>query len=84
MDGNLYEPTVPVRVRDAIYWIGFVVGGLALLVTGLTAIWLPEYAPQVQSTALVIGNAVGWVAAGLGVVYRPGVQDGYVPQHTVM
>ena len=76
MSNSAYEPTVPPKARDIVYWVGFIVGGLSLLVTGLAAIWVPDYATQVTATALVIGNATAWVAAGLGVVYRPGVQEG--------
>ena len=68
-----YEPQVPPRVRDIVYWTGFIIGGLSLLVTGITAIWWPENAPQIASTALVIGGVASWVSSGLGVVYRPGV-----------
>lgn len=74
MDGDLYKPAVPAKVRDIAYWIGFAVGGLGLLTTGLVAIWAPDAAQQITATVLVIGGAASWVSSGLGVVYRPGAQ----------
>lgn len=69
-----YKPEVPTKVRDIVYWVGFIVGGLSLVATGLAAIWVPDHAAAISATALVIGGAASWVASGLGVVYRPGVQ----------
>lgn len=74
MGGEPYQPTVPVKVRDIVYWAGFIIGGLSLLTTGLVAIWAPEQAQQVSSTALVIGGTMSWISSALGVAYRPGSQ----------
>ena len=84
MTGDLYQPTIPNKARDVVYWVGLITTATALLVTGLANIWFPAHASEVQQTALTIGNTVGIFATGLGVVYRPGAQDNYTPQHTVI
>lgn len=69
-----YQPTVPNRVRDVVYFIGLGVAALILLAVGVVSIWFPGIAPQVSQTGVVVGQAVALVTAGLGVIYRPGAQ----------
>lgn len=67
-----YKPTVPIKVRDAAYFIGLAVGALGLLMVGIVQIWFPEYVAQAQATAATLDKAALLVIGGLGVVYRPG------------
>jgi hypothetical protein len=73
-EGDLYQPTIPAKVRDAAYIAGLIVTGVvATTVPTVSAIW-----PDIAGVAAQIGTAVlsgvGLIVAGLGVVYRPGAQ----------
>lgn len=67
-----YKPTVPKRVRDAVYWATLGVAAASLLTSGLAGIWTPDIAPQVLATTGVVTGVMGVIGGGVGVVYRPG------------
>lgn len=71
---DLYKPTIPAKVRTVVYIVGLTVGVLAILATGLAAIWLPAVAAQVAATAGTFSSAAAFLAGALGVVYRPTAQ----------
>ena len=54
MTGDLYQPTIPNKARDVVYWVGLITTATALLVTGLANIWFPAHASEIQQTALTI------------------------------
>lgn len=74
--GDAYQPTVPVNVRDAVYFLTLGTAAASALATGLAAIWFPDIAPQVLATGGVATTVMGIIGGGVGVVYRPGVQHG--------
>lgn len=69
-----YKPTVPPKVRDAVYWTTLGTAALSALASGIAAIWYPEYAQQVLATGGVLTTVTGIIGGGVGVVYRPGAQ----------
>lgn len=68
------QPTIPPKVRDAVYIGGLIVSGLVALVVGIVGIWLPELQEQVSQTGVVVAAFVALIVSGLGTAYRPGVQ----------
>lgn len=74
LDGELYRPHVPKRVRDAVYWATLGVAAASLLASGLAGIWMPDIAPQVLATTGVATGVMGVIGGGVGVIYRPGAQ----------
>lgn len=71
-----YEPTVPVGVRDAVYWVTLGTAALSALASGVAGIWFPDIAAQVLATGGVATTVMGIIGGGVGVVYRPGAQSG--------
>lgn len=69
-----YHPTVPKKVRDAVYWATLGTASVAALASGIAGIWFPEVAPQVLATGGVATTVMGIIGGGVGVVYRPGAQ----------
>lgn len=69
-----YQPTIPPKVRDAVYIVGLIVSALVLLVVGLVGIWLPEFKDQASESGVVVTSFVALIVSGLGTVYRPGVK----------
>lgn len=67
-----YEPSVPVRVRDGVYWTTLGTAAASALASGIAGIWFPEIAPEVLATAGVLTTVMGIIGGGVGVVYRPG------------
>ncbi len=65
------SPSVPPRVRTAVYFLALAVSAAVLLVTGMAAIWTPEHAERIAASGGVITGVVAFVTAGLGVAYRP-------------
>jgi len=66
-----YTPTVPVKVRDAVYYTGLAIAAIGFIVTNSAAAIMADPVAVV----VIAGNvtaAAGMVAAGLGVKYRPG------------
>lgn len=68
------QPTIPPKVRDAVYIGGLIIAALVLLVVGLVGVWLPEYKDQASQTGVVINSFVALLVSGLGTIYRPGAQ----------
>jgi len=71
-----YEPTVPVAVRDGVYWVTLGTAALSALASGIAGIWFPDIAAQVLATGGVATTVMGIIGGGVGVVYRPGAQPG--------
>lgn len=69
-----YQPTVPARVRDGVYWVTLATAAASALASGIAGIWFPEVAPQVLATGGVATTVMGIIGGGVGVVYRPGAQ----------
>lgn len=69
-----YEPTVPKRVRDAVYWLTLGTAAASTLASGIAGIWFLDIAPQVLATGGVFTGVMGIIGGGVGVVYRPGAQ----------
>jgi len=69
-----YEPTVPVSVRDGVYWVTLATAATSALASGIAGIWFPDIAGQVLATGGVATTVMGIIGGGVGVVYRPGVQ----------
>ncbi|WP_311878690.1 hypothetical protein [Microbacterium forte] len=67
-----YRPTVPVNVRDAVYWATLGTAAASALASGVAGIWFPEIAGQVLATGGVATTVMGIIGGGVGVVYRPG------------
>lgn len=72
LDG--YEPTVPVTVRDGVYWVTLATAAASALASGIAGIWFPDIAGQVLATGGVATTVMGIIGGGVGVVYRPGMQ----------
>lgn len=64
-------PQVPAKVRTIAYFTMLVASGVGALVTGVVAVWWPDMAPQVGATVAAVLSALGIIAGGLGVAYRP-------------
>lgn len=74
-----YKPAIPPIVRTVVYAVGLVVGFLAVLITGVAAVWWPDYTVQVIATAGAVTAATSFLAGSLGVAYRPtGHETAYV------
>lgn len=73
LDAELYEPTVPVSVRDGVYWVTLGTAAASALASGIAGIWFPDIAAQVLATGGVATTVMGIIGGGVGVVYRPGV-----------
>lgn len=71
---DAYQPTVPVTVRDAVYWITLGTAAASALASGVAGIWFPDIAGQVLATGGVATTVMGIIGGGVGVVYRPGAQ----------
>ena len=71
---DYYKPTIPPKVRDAVYIGGLIVGGLTGLAVTLVAVWLPEYSEQANGTGVAVTTFVALIVGGLGTAYRPGAQ----------
>lgn len=69
-----YEPTVPVNVRDGVYWLTLGTAAASALASGIAGIWFPDIAGQVLATGGVATTVMGIIGGGVGVVYRPGGQ----------
>lgn len=69
-----YNPTVPVGVRDGVYWVTLGTAAASALASGIAGIWFPEIAAQVLATGGVATTVMGIIGGGVGVVYRPGAQ----------
>lgn len=69
-----YTPTVPVTVRDGVYWVTLATAAASALSSGIAGIWFPEIAAQVLATGGVATTVMGIIGGGVGVVYRPGAQ----------
>jgi hypothetical protein len=69
-----YSPTIPPKVRDAVYITGLIVSALVLLVVGLVGIWFPDFKDQTSESGVVITSFVALIVSGLGTAYRPGAQ----------
>lgn len=69
-----YEPTVPVRVRDGVYWVTLGTAAASALASGIAGIWFPDIAGQVLATGGVATTVMGIIGGGVGVVYRPGAK----------
>lgn len=67
-----YQPQVPVRVRDAVYWTTLATAAASALASGVAGIWFPDVAGQVLATGGVATTVMGIIGGGVGVVYRPG------------
>jgi LytS/YehU family sensor histidine kinase len=70
-----YQPSIPPKVRDAVYIGGLVAGALVGLVAAVVAVWAPDYSEQVNATAVAVSTFIALVVGGLGTVYRPGAQN---------
>lgn len=70
-----YKPTIPPKVRDAVYIGGLITAPAVGLIAAIVAIWLPAYSEPVNATAIAVGSFVATIVAGVGTVYRPGAQD---------
>jgi hypothetical protein len=65
-------PAVPRSVRTVTYFVLLGASALVLLGTGLAPIWLTDdLATRVVASGGVLTSALGLVAGGLGVAYRP-------------
>jgi hypothetical protein len=69
-----YQPTVPARVRDGVYWATLGTAAASALAAGIAGIWFPDIAAQVVATGGVATTVMGIIGGGVGVVYRPGAQ----------
>lgn len=69
-----YQPNVPVRVRDVVYWATLATAAASALASGIAGIWIPDIAGQVLATGGVATTVMGIIGGGVGVVYRPGAQ----------
>lgn len=67
-----YRPTVPVAVRDGVYWATLATAAASALASGVSGIWFPDIAGQVLATGGVATTVMGIIGGGVGVVYRPG------------
>lgn len=67
-----YDPHVPVRVRDGVYWLTLATAAASALASGIAGIWFPDIAGQVLATGGVATSVMGIIGGGVGVVYRPG------------
>lgn len=67
-----YEPKVPARVRDGVYWATLATAAASALASGIAGIWFPDIAAQVLATGGVATTVMGIIGGGVGVVYRPG------------
>lgn len=71
---DLYEPNVPVSVRDGVYWATLATAAASALASGVAGIWFPDIAAQVLATGGVATTVMGIIGGGVGVVYRPGAR----------
>lgn len=71
---SIYEPNVPVSVRDGVYWATLGTAAASALASGIAGIWFPDIAAQVLATGGVATTVMGIIGGGVGVVYRPGGQ----------
>lgn len=69
-----YQPKVPARVRDAVYWATLGTAAASALASGIAGIWFPDIAGQVLATGGVAATVMGIIGGGVGVVYRPGAE----------
>lgn len=72
IDDDAYRPSVPVSVRDRVYWITLGTAAASALASGVAGIWFPDIAGQVLATGGVATTVMGIIGGGVGVVYRPG------------
>jgi hypothetical protein len=70
------NPSIPVKVRDAVYIGGLIAGALIGATAGVVAIWFPDISDQVNATAIVLSSGITVIVGGLGTAYRPGARDG--------
>ena len=54
-----YQPTIPPKVRDAIYITAFIATPTIGLVAAVVAIWFPAYSEPVNATAVALGAFIG-------------------------
>ena len=71
---SIYEPNVPVSVRDGVYWTTLATAAASALASGIAGIWFPDIAAQVLATGGVATTVMGIIGGGVGVVYRPGAR----------
>lgn len=71
-EDDSYRPSVPVSVRDGVYWITLGTAAASALASGVAGIWFPDIAGQVLATGGVATTVMGIIGGGVGVVYRPG------------
>jgi hypothetical protein len=65
-------PKIPAKWRTRVYVALLIVSAIALITSGVTAIWLdPLLAANIDKTVTVISNSVGLIAGGLGFAFRP-------------
>lgn len=72
INSDAYQPSVPVSVRDGVYWITLGTAAASALASGVAGIWFPDIAGQVLATGGVATTVMGIIGGGVGVVYRPG------------
>ena len=71
---SIPTPAVPPIVRTVAYFVLLAISAAVLIVTGLATIWLaPDMATKIVASGGVITSALGVIAGGLGVAYRPTV-----------
>jgi len=69
---SIPTPAVPPIVRTVAYFVLLAISAAVLIVTGLATIWLaPDMATKIVASGGVVTSALGVIAGGLGVAYRP-------------
>lgn len=69
-----YKPTIPPKIRDAVYIGGLIASGLVGLAVTLVAVWAPDYSEQANGTGVALNTFIALIVGGLAYAYRPGAQ----------
>lgn len=64
-------------MRTVAYFAGLGAAALVLLAVGIAPVWFdPQMSIKIVATGGVVSSVLGFIASGLGVVYRPTAQGG--------
>lgn len=66
-----YKPTVPTKLRAAVYYIGIALAFAMIIIVGVFAIFFAEYTIQVAAMGGVVNTAWLYLSNQLAVNYLP-------------
>ena len=68
-----HKPAIPVRVRDAIYFVGLGFGFTSIIAAGVVPLAAPEHTAATLAVLGATNSAMLFLTSATGVAYRPGI-----------